>query len=486
MSTQETNLTGNEKEYNRLKWFYPLSEFMAGIQKQFFGTYLNFFYTNIYQFSVTFTAAMTLISNVVSWVVTPVFSAFVDRFRFKNAKYWPWLIFGTAIVYGIQVLITGLPYMTGKTTELATFVFILAILQVVLGPMGTAPVNGAYVRLGKTPEQRQFLAMGQKVGRDGGKTIFGYIVPWILAAFTASTGSEQGGYALTGVVAGIITIAGYWIYGLNLRGSYVEREALADTEKAKANKVPMSQVVKVLISNRPILGMFLFMLLHKSYYFLYTSYAMYQFTYVFGNPVLMGTFFTVFNLTAIIGVMFGKVYTAVFKDSKKSHAACYVTHMIFLLIIALFYSKMSATVFICVFGCSSFFMGMLENWIMPGFAASADYGAWVSGTRMDSFLMSIYSLSVGGSLFVTTIVGSTILNSVGYTEFVASGAAATPEIIAGIASIWTWAPFILACCALASLLFIYNLNDKRIAAIQADLAEGKTKATSDIDWAALK
>lgn len=491
MSANEANLSAQElqdqKDVKKFKVLYPLSEFLAGIQKQFFGVYLNFFYTNVYMFSVTFTAAMTMISNIVSWVVTPVFSAFIDRFKFKKGKFWPWLIFGTVIVYGIQVLITALPAMTGKTTQLATFVFILVIMQVVCGPMGSAPVSGAYPRMGKTPADRQFLAMGQKVGRDGGKTVFGYIVPVLLTAFTALSGSEMGGYALTGLLAGFITIGGYWLFALvGLKGSYVEREALAETEKARAEKIPMSQTVKVLFSNRPILGIFLHMLFHKSYYFLYTSYAMYQFTYVFGNPGLMGAFFTVFNLTAIIGVMFGKVYTAIFKDSKRSHVACYITHMIFLAIIALFYNKMSSTAFIAVFGCSSFFMGMLENWIMPGFAASADYGAWVSGTRMDSFLMSIYTLSVGGSLFVTTFVGSAILNSVNYTAFVASGAAATPEIISGISLLWTWAPLGLACLSLLSLLFIYNLNDKRISAIQADLKEGKTKATSNIDFASLK
>ena len=127
MSANEANLSAQElqdqKDVKKFKVLYPLSEFLAGIQKQFFGVYLNFFYTNVYMFSVTFTAAMTMISNIVSWVVTPVFSAFIDRFKFKKAKFWPWLIFGTVIVYGIQVLITALPAMTGKTTQLATFVF---------------------------------------------------------------------------------------------------------------------------------------------------------------------------------------------------------------------------------------------------------------------------------------------------------------------------------------------------------------------------
>ncbi|MCR4895040.1 MAG: MFS transporter [Eubacteriales bacterium] len=476
-----------QKDILKFKIFYPLSEFLSGIQKQFFGIYLQFFYTNIYMFSVTFTATMTLTSNLVSWIVTPTFSAFVDRFKFKKAKYWPWLIFGTLIVYGIQMTITLLPYATGKTTTLAGFVFALVLCQVVLGPMGSAPIMGAFPKMGKTPADRQFLAMGQKVGRDGGKTLFGYIVPVLLAAFTASTGSEMGGYAMTGIVAAVITIAGFWMLALfALKGSYVEKEAMEETERAKAAKIPLSQIVKTLTSNRPLLGIFAHFLLHKSYYFLYTSYAMYQFTYVFNNPAGMSIFFTVFNLTAVIGVMFGGVYTKIFKDSKRAHAACFISHMVFLLIIALFYSKMSMITFVAVFGCSSFFMGMLENWILPGFAAAADYGAWVSGTRMDAFLMSIYSLSVMGSLFVTTLVGSTILNSVNYTEFVASGAAATPEIIRGISMTYTWAPLVLSCLSLCCLLFIYNLNDKRISAIQADIKEGKTKATSSIDWNSLK
>ncbi|MBR2780835.1 MAG: hypothetical protein IKD81_05410, partial [Eubacteriaceae bacterium] len=67
-----------QKDILKFKIFYPLSEFLSGIQKQFFGIYLQFFYTNIYMFSVTFTATMTLTSNLVSWIVTPTFSAFVD------------------------------------------------------------------------------------------------------------------------------------------------------------------------------------------------------------------------------------------------------------------------------------------------------------------------------------------------------------------------------------------------------------------------
>jgi len=494
---EEKVLTAQEqqdlKDAKKFRFFYPFSEFCAGIQKSFFGTYLNFMYTNVYMFTVTYTAIMTVCSNLVSWIVTPVFSGVVDKIKFKKAKYYPLLAVGAVVSLGIQFLITGLPFLTGQTTSLAPFVFGLAILQVVVGPLLTSPVNGSFPRMGsKSTEDRLFLAKGQKFGRDGGKTIFGYVVPVLLATFSGSADGSYNmrGYALTGLVAALVTIMGYELFAFcGLKDSFVEREALAETEKMKAAKVPFSQTIKVLVANRPMLGSFLFMLFHKSYYFLYTSYATYQFTYVFRNPAALGSFFTVFNLLAIIGVLFGGVYQKIFKDSKRAFVACYITHMIFLVIIALFFNKMSATAFIAVFGCSSFFMGMLETWVLPSFAASAEYGAWVSGNRMDSLVMSFYSLSVVGSLLVTTLVGSTLLNSFDYSgwlvKYQAGEVGITDEVVSGLSIIWTWAPLILSCCALCSLLFVYNLNDKRIAAVQKDLAEGKTKANSTIDWKSL-
>ncbi len=493
MSTQELSNTQAVADAKRLKLFkflYPFSEFCAGLQKSFFGTYLNFFYTNVFMFSVTFTAAMTLTSNVIGWIGTPVFAAFMDRFSFKKAKFWPWLMFGSTAIYGLQTLITALPALTGKTTELAALVFAITIFNTIIGPTASTPISGAFPRMGKDPKDRQYFAMSQKVGRDGGKTIFGYVVPPMILAFTASTGTDIGGYALTGLVAGIVTIGGFWAFALlGLKGSYVEREAMAETAAAKKAKVPLSVIFKVLFTNRPVLGIFLFMMLHKSYYFIYTSYAAYVFSYVFEDFSMLSPFFTAFNLSAIIGVMFGPLWSKIFKESKRSFVAAYITHMIFLAIMAITFKSLSGTAFMALFACSSFFMGMLENWIMPMFAASSDYGAWKTGSRMDAFIMSIYTLSVTASLFVTTLVGSTALNSFNYTEWIAKYTAGTvgitPDIVSGLSNLFTLVPLAISCVALCCLLFIFNLNDKKIRAIQADLAEGKTQATSSLDLKSL-
>lgn len=479
------------KRLKRFKFLYPFYEFIGGMSKSF-STYLTFFYTNVFMFSVTFTATMTLISNVISWIGTPTFAAFLDRFSFKKAKFWPWVMIGSFVLNGATILIVALPVLTGKTVELAALVFGIRILMTVLGPMGTTPISGSFPRMGKTPEDRQYFAMSQKVGRDGGKTVFGYIVPPMLI-FLSGGGDEPTmiGYAITCLICYGSMIAAGWMYALiGLKGSYVEREAMADTAASKKAKVPLSVVFKVLFTNRPVLGMFMFMMLHKSYYFIYTSYAAYVFRYVYQDFGKLSLFFTSFNLLAIIGVMFGPLWSKIFKESKRSFVAAFIAHMAFLVVLMVTFKSISANTFIIIFGASSFFMGMLENWVMPMFAASSDYGAWKTGTRMDAFIMSIYSLSVTASMFVTTIVGSALLNSFDYTNWLkaynAGTVGITPEVVNGLSTLFSVAPFVISCVALCSLLFVFNLTDPKIRAIQADIKEGKTEATSQLDFKSLK
>ncbi len=124
---------------------------------------------------------------------------------------------------------------------------------------------------------------------------------------------------------------------------------------------------------------------------------------------------------------------------------------------------------------------MLENWVQPLFAASADYGSWKTGARADSLIMTVFGLSVNVSWAMTPVLAAIVLNAVNYTEFVASGAAINDTVASGLTFLFAWLPLILAGISLASLIFIFNLNDNKIKAIQEDLAAGKTKETSSLE-----
>ena len=89
------------------------------------------------------------------------------------------------------------------------------------------------VLMAKTPEDRAYFAMTQKLGRDGGKTIFGYIVPVLLIWFSGGgQDPTMVGYAITCLISYGMAILGMWLYAwFGLRGSYVEREALKERLK---------------------------------------------------------------------------------------------------------------------------------------------------------------------------------------------------------------------------------------------------------------
>jgi len=476
------------KRLKRIKFLYPFYQFAASLSKAF-STYVTYFYTNVYMFSVNFTATITLTSSVISWVGTPAFAAFIDGFKFKKAKYWPWIVVGSFLTNGIMILIMALPAITGKNVELMALVFALRIIFTLAGPMSTTPMSGAFPRITSDPATRAYLAASQKIGRDGGKTVFGYVVPVLLAFFSGTTGTENTDFTMTGfAIVGAIcygaAIAGFWLYAfLGLKDSYIEREAIAADEQRKKAKVPLSAMFKCIFTNRPILGLFLWFGLHKAYYFIYTSYATYVFRYYFQNVGAMGGFMTVFNLTAIIGVAFGPYWTKLWKDSKRACTAAYAVHVALTAVIFLTFSPDKYSLFAILFGASSFFMGMLETWVLPGYANAAEYGAWKSGARLDSLVMAIYNLSLTACHLVTTLVATAALNSFDYTNWLKAynnkEVGITDEVLTGLKNLFTLWPLILSVGALLAYIFLFNLNDKKMEMVHEDLKNGKTQATSE-------
>lgn len=473
------------KRLKRFKILYPLYQLLAAMSKAF-STYVNYFYTNVFMFSVNFTAILNMSSSLISWIGTPVFAAFVDGYRFKNAKFWPWIIVGALILNGGMILIIALPAITGKTTELMFLVFIIRMITTIATPMSTTPMSGAFPKMSKDPNDRAYFAMTQKLGRDGGKTIFGYIVPAMLIALSGGgQDPTMGGYAITALICYGMTILGFWLYAiLGLKGSYVEREAMKETDAKKKAKIPLSTTIKTIIGNRNILGLFLWFGIHKAYYFIYTGYASYVFRYVFQNFALQGTFMTIFNLTAIVGVAFGGVWNKIWKDSKRACTMAYVAHIIFLVLMYLMFKPEGVTTFMILFGCSSFFMGMLETWVLPGYANAADYGAWKTGARMDTLTMACYNLSLTACHFVTTLVATFFLNSFDYTNWLKAynegTAQITPAVVGGLRNLYTLAPLGMAIIALLCYVFLFNMTDANLAKIHADLEAGKT--AKDSEW----
>ena len=101
---------------------------------------------------------------------------------------------------------------------------------------------------------------------------------------------------------------------------------------------------------------------------------------------------------------------------------------------------------------------------------------------MDTLTMACYNLSLTACHLVTTLVATAFLDSFDYTNWLkaynAGEVGITTEVIGGLRNLYTLAPLILAVIALFCWIFLFNMTDENLKKVQADLAEGKTAATS--------
>lgn len=485
MSTsEETKVTMTEqeqKELKRLKTGYTVQQMGGGVEKAYISTYSSYLYTNVYMMPAAFSGLITIVQSIVGWIGAPVFGGLIDQVKFKNAKYYPWQIIGCVVYYGAWILIYCLPVFGLTGYKGAVCALICAIISAIASPLFTVSGSAIYPNISSNPADRQFLARMQKLGRDGGKTVFGYIFPVILPALAlsfshgaaeATARGEAWSYAICSLIACLPAILGTLFYALRVKGSYIERNALAKSANAAKKGVPLSAMLKGIFGNRPLLGVFLFMALHKSYYFIYTGCAVYMFRYIFGDFSKMKFFMTIFNLTAIIGVTAGPIWKKIFKETKRCFVTNMIAHVIMLAIIAVTFNKGSnLTLFLILFGISSFLMGMLENYILPMFAASSDYGEWKTHERQDGLTMSCYSLTVKTGTLVSTTLRTAVLVAAGL-DAITAGGAVTDKFINTMSTFWTMAPLGIGILSLLSLMFIFNLNDERIKNINDDLKAG--------------
>lgn len=484
MENQMENKEIARKRDKLTRNLFILPQFGGSTFKAYFDGYMAMLLTDVYMIPIVLSGILEAVKNALDWVASPVFGTFLDRFTFKNGKYWQWIIIGSVGAAISYMVLFTLPSITSAPEGLGFFVFLLSILIAVSLAIVNITAVSLYPRLSTDPKTRSYLAIGQKIGRDGGKTLWGYIVPALLIYFTAISGSEAGGWASTGYVLGIFGVLCYLVFAVVLKGSSIEKDAIAEKNigaSKKKPKVPLSVVLKGLITNRALLVMFLFLTIHKMYYFFQVMSATYFFKYVAQDFSYMGTFMLAFNLCAILGAVFGVVWVKIFKDSKKAFVAGGIAHIIILLIATLIFKHLSTAMFVVIISVASFFGGVIEAYLMPMFAAAADYGTWRTGEKADGLNMSIYSVSIRVGMTFSVMIRTTLLAAAGYNAAkYADGALPSAEVIKTLINLQTVLPLTLAIVCFGLVAFFYPLNDNKLAKIRTEIDADRVGKNADL------
>ena len=78
--------TEDQKKLKVIKPMYFIQQLGSGVEKAYFASYVNYFFTNVYMMSAALSGILSIIQQVLGWIGTPLFGVIFDRVSFKKAQ----------------------------------------------------------------------------------------------------------------------------------------------------------------------------------------------------------------------------------------------------------------------------------------------------------------------------------------------------------------------------------------------------------------
>jgi len=481
IETADVQSPEDRKQDNRDKWIYPMQQLAGGVMKSFFSIYLNNLMTLVYVFPIGIAGVVEAMGQALGWVVGPVSGATIDRFSFKKSKYWPWIIIGSIGVAVCWIVIFVLPVFVSDPTRMVIPVAIIILVRAILEGPDAAVGNLLYARLARDGKLRSYLAMWGKIGRDGMKVVVGFIFPVMLVGFTARGMSEVSAWALIAVILAFSSISLQTVTVALTKNSRLEKEAVSGLGVPKMKSRPITGTFAAIFTNRALLSAYLCQTLGKVFFFYHIMGGMFLWRFYMNNMAMMSVYMTLLSLAAVAGAMLVPVAYKIFRDTKRCAVVAHVAQIAIYAAAFFIVSPQNVWGTIFIICSASFFNGMSDSFMQPLFAHGADYSVWKSGNKDYGLNMAVFGLSITTGVLLSTITRTAALAAGGFDSAALAAGAAVPDgVMSALHNLNTTYPLIICVVITAILLFVYPLNDKKVAEIQKEIAARDARAAAQI------
>ena len=435
---------------------YMLGDVGSCLLFNFIGSYLLVFYTDVFGISAAAVGTLMVVSRVWDAINDPMMGVIVDkRKRSKDGKFRPYLKY-MGIPLGIFTILTFLVIPNMPQNMRLPYAY---VTYIGFGMAYTA-INIPYGSLASVmtndPVQRTELSTWRNLSG-----LFAMIPLMILTpklVFDASGAVSAKGFVIAAVLYAIIANIGFRLcYNMTT-------ERIVNEVKEDAPKASLGETLKTLVKNRALVGLIISTLGTLTANFIPGALNAYLFKDYFQAPGMLGlagllpmvSMFIVLPLTGKLVGKFGKKNIAIY-----SSLVCVVTYGI----LFLFPSKNPWVyiILITVSGIGSGLYGMIV-WALVGDVI--DYQEYLTGKREEGIVYATYSLSRKLVQAIVGSIGGFALAAIGYQ----SGAATqTPEVAESIRNIIILVPLIGYAFGAICLKFIYNLGNKTLNEVNAEL-----------------
>lgn len=420
---------------------YGLGDVGNGFMFDMGQIYLLKFYTDVLGISAYWGGLVFLISKIFDAFADSAVGAFVDKRKVgKRGKFRPFILFGS-IPLAVMTIIS---FMAPDFSNTGKIVF--AFITYMAFGLSYSIVNIPYGSLAASMTQdsvdRASLGSFRAIGSQFAMLISGMVVIPIVLYFP----NQKLGYTVGIASMALVGVIFHYICYRNTNENVIREP------KIEKEKVPMSKLFKLLLSNRPLIALCFVCLFMVAASNLRTAVQLYYLQYNLKNTGLMSLLsFTSIGI-AVIGSFF--IPALVKRLGKKN------TFIIGLLLGIVadalnFLLPASIPAFLTLLSIGSlglsFAMGL--PWVMV--ADAVDYHEWKTGQRTEGIVYSSYSFFRKLAQALAGFIPGVALGLIGYVP----NAEQTAGTLLGIKGLMFLVPAGLNLIAAVILIVVYNLTE---------------------------
>ncbi len=267
------------------------------------GSYLSYFYTDIFGISAAAAGTMFLLTKIVDAFTDPAMGAIADRTNSKWGKFRPYLLFGALPMAGAAILTMSTPDLgdTGKIIwAYATYTMMMLCYTILSTPYSSL----AGVITGDATERNKIF---------GWRFFFAYFTGIIVGAFTPglaeyfANGNEAYGWKMTMVLYASVATVLFVI-------TFLTTKERIQPPKGQVTK-PLDDI-KDLLNNRPWVILFVLAMIIMMTIVFRGSSATYYFKYFVERPDLMGAFIGIQMAAYAVGCLLSPYLTKLMDKAK--------------------------------------------------------------------------------------------------------------------------------------------------------------------------
>lgn len=448
------SLDGKTPLIGRMSFF--LTDFCGNLLFCIIGSYLLYFYTDVFGLSVTVTGMLLLLTRILDAIDAPVWGSIVDHTHSKYGRSRPFFLW-LAVPFAITMWMTfTTPSFLSDTAKIVYAVFTYLLAGIVYSGVQTA-ITSILPNLTSNHEERIILNTFRMVGGSVGAFIsMTFTLPLV---DLLGGGDRQLGFSLTVGLFGIIVIVLMIFAFRHLREQNVERNV----------SIPVKDSIRAIKNNWPWIILVSVNLLVWICISVRQGTVIYYTKYVLNDEALVSWLNGVMTLTQLISFI---SMAFIVKFTHKFGAMILGAILVAVGHFGIYTSGSNTTMIIAFWAIGALGQGLICAMPFGMLADTVDFGEYVNGVRAAGFLTAIGSaLCIKAGSGLGAFIPTMIMGSYGYV----ANATQSADSIFGIQLCFIWVPIIL-CVLIALPMCFYAKFEAMEGRIVAELQQRATQA----------